>query len=206
MNPLDIADNNVEHLYFEFARRLRAVLDEVGAATHEPWMVVEGYRSQARQTWLFAQGRTRPGRKVTWIREPKWHGCGLAADVMPVHKAYAAPREWWEKLQEIGRQHGLKNPAWNAGDLGHLQLDTPEKGPVRLAALEWTRKGFPKMPDPTPTPITAPHVLIDGKPADIPMVEQGGHWYLQARAVAEAMGWPQPEWNAAVQELNVRTK
>lgn len=136
---VDTADRDWNHLHPEFAKRLRAVLDEVGAATHEPWVLVEGYRSEARQHWLYGQGRTRPGRKVTWVRDPKWHGCGLAADVMPAHKAYAAPRAWWEQLQAIGRKHGLSNPAWTSGDLGHLQFSDEA---LRARALAWAARGF----------------------------------------------------------------
>lgn len=46
-------------------------------------MVVEGLRSQERQDELYAQGRTKPGKIVTWTRNSK-HCVGKAMDVAPV--------------------------------------------------------------------------------------------------------------------------
>ena len=45
--------------------------------------VVEGLRSQARQAELYAQGRTKPGPKVTWTLESK-HIEGRAVDLAPM--------------------------------------------------------------------------------------------------------------------------
>ena len=45
--------------------------------------VVEGVRTKARQAELFAQGRTKPGPKVTWTLESK-HIEGRAADLAPM--------------------------------------------------------------------------------------------------------------------------
>lgn len=45
--------------------------------------VIETYRSQARQDWLYAQGRTRPGNVVTHAKKSR-HTDRCAADVVPV--------------------------------------------------------------------------------------------------------------------------
>ncbi len=45
--------------------------------------VVEGVRTKARQADLFAQGRTKPGPKVTWTLESK-HIEGRATDLAPM--------------------------------------------------------------------------------------------------------------------------
>lgn len=45
-------------------------------------LVVETYRSQARQNKLYAQGRTAPGNKVTWTKNSK-HTSRKAIDVVP---------------------------------------------------------------------------------------------------------------------------
>ncbi|HYE38239.1 M15 family metallopeptidase [Methylocaldum sp.] len=47
-----------------------------------PVCVVEGVRSKARQAQLYAQGRTAPGRVVTWTLKSK-HIDGLAVDLAP---------------------------------------------------------------------------------------------------------------------------
>lgn len=45
--------------------------------------VIEGLRSKARQQQLYAQGRTTPGKVVTWTLKSK-HIEGLAVDLGPV--------------------------------------------------------------------------------------------------------------------------
>lgn len=45
-------------------------------------MVVEGLRTKARQAELYAQGRTAPGKVVTWTLNSK-HIDGLAVDCAP---------------------------------------------------------------------------------------------------------------------------
>ena len=50
--------------------------------------VIEGVRSQARQDELWAQGRTKPGPVVTWVKTSGTHGIhadgyGHAVDMVP---------------------------------------------------------------------------------------------------------------------------
>ncbi len=53
--------------------------------------VTEGYRSSERQNWLYAQGRTRPGKIVTYLKGTKSsHYSGLAVDV--------AFKNWYGKV------------------------------------------------------------------------------------------------------------
>ena len=49
------------------------------------FMVVEGLRTKQRQEELYAQGRTKPGRIVTWTMKSK-HIDGLAVDIAPCNK------------------------------------------------------------------------------------------------------------------------
>lgn len=133
-------DRDPEHLHPAFRAKLAKVLEEVAAKTGHPWVIVEGYRSQARQTWLYSQGRTRPGNIVTWVKSPRWHGTGLAADVAPTKNGqvwYACPRSYWETLRTIYQSHGLGNPAWSKGDLGHVQ--SLNKG-FRATAQAWCKE------------------------------------------------------------------
>lgn len=54
--------------------------------------VIEGVRSEARQRQLYAQGRTAPGKIVTWTLKSKHRvqadGFGHAVDLLP------APYDW----------------------------------------------------------------------------------------------------------------
>lgn len=45
--------------------------------------VVEGLRTRERQAELYAQGRTKPGKKVTWTLHSK-HLDGKAVDLAPI--------------------------------------------------------------------------------------------------------------------------
>jgi peptidoglycan L-alanyl-D-glutamate endopeptidase CwlK len=140
---IQIPDRDYGHLFPEFRRRLQQVTLEMHERTGYEWHMVEGYRSAARQTYLYAQGRTRPGPVITWLKSPLWHGAGLAADMAPIRNGkvwYAAPRKLWEQLLATGKQHGMSNPAFRRGDLGHLQLSDPH---LRELALAWIKRGFP---------------------------------------------------------------
>lgn len=53
----------------------------------QDFMVLEGVRTPARQKELYAQGRTKPGPKVTWTLKSNHFkqadGCGHAVDLVP---------------------------------------------------------------------------------------------------------------------------
>lgn len=50
------------------------------------FMVIEGYRPQERQNELYAQGRTKPGRKVTWTLNSR-HTTGRAIDIVALKES-----------------------------------------------------------------------------------------------------------------------
>lgn len=68
--------------------KLVAVLELAIQRTEQDFMVLEGVRTPARQAELFAQGRTKPGNKVTWTLKSNHFvnpetGYGHAVDVVP---------------------------------------------------------------------------------------------------------------------------
>ena len=76
-------------------RRLQGVHPELVKVVHAasllspmPFLVVEGVRTEARQRELYAQGRTAPGRIVTWTMKSKHipgaDGLGHAVDLCPI--------------------------------------------------------------------------------------------------------------------------
>lgn len=67
-------------------------------------LVVETYRSQERQNWLYEQGRTRPGNIVTQIRN-SIHTLRNAVDIVP--------------QREVG---GKMTAIWNSGDRDTILL------------------------------------------------------------------------------------
>jgi peptidoglycan L-alanyl-D-glutamate endopeptidase CwlK len=66
--------------------------------------IIEGLRSKQRQAELYAQGRTKPGPKVTWTMNSnhmaKADGFGYAVDIYPypVSQVLGKPAKDWEPL------------------------------------------------------------------------------------------------------------
>lgn len=67
--------------------KLVRVVKRAAEVTEQDFMVLEGVRTRARQIELYAQGRTKPGRVVTWTLEsnhfPQADGFGHAVDLVP---------------------------------------------------------------------------------------------------------------------------
>jgi hypothetical protein len=199
-------DHDWTHLYPPFRQRLAATFGACSANGLEMQMV-EGYRSPARQLWLYAQGRTRPGNKVTALRVPKWHGAGCAADSYPVHGGrvvFAFTAQELSIYRAAMASHGLR-PTKFAGDLGHAELDTPDLE----KAMAWCDGGFKPMTDPTPIhtdppPPAADRIAFDGRLVDIPMLTKDGEHYLHLRELCANRGW-EVSWDAPTRVVNVKT-
>ena len=71
----------------------RKALEDIRRQGVNP-LVVETYRSQARQNKLYAQGRTAPGNKVTWTRNSK-HTTRKALDVVPQRSVGGSMKAIW---------------------------------------------------------------------------------------------------------------
>ena len=62
-----------------------------------PIKIFETYRPQARQDYLYAQGRTRPGDKVTWTLN-SFHTTRRAFDVIHKDLLWNAPESFWRAI------------------------------------------------------------------------------------------------------------
>lgn len=60
---------------------LEKAIEELKKNNVKP-LIVETYRAQSRQDYLYAQGRTRPGKKVTWTKN-SIHTKKNAVDIIP---------------------------------------------------------------------------------------------------------------------------
>lgn len=135
-----LPDNNPEHLYPSFAPALLRAIAEANAETVgkfeglRRWQIWEGYRSQARQDILYAQGRTKPGAIVTNVRTSN-HTRALAADVvwidMDWRPHWDGPETLWQILGHCARANGL---AWGGDWEMH---DTPHIEPRALQLVTW---------------------------------------------------------------------
>ncbi len=91
-----------------------------------PAVITEGARSQSRQDYLYAQGRTRPGPIITHARVSD-HTTGLAFDIdMYGHVADTVPGWIWDTAGAWGEYLGL---GWGGrfmsiNDQRHFFLET----------------------------------------------------------------------------------
>lgn len=93
--------------------------------------VAEAVRSQPRQAYLYAQGRTRPGNRVTNAPTnlTSWHGYGLAVDVIhatlgyePAGKNARGNEAWFARVGGIFKKHGCAwGGDWRKPDTPHMQ-------------------------------------------------------------------------------------
>ena len=96
--------NDIDALVPYVASRVRTVLARMEARGFDP-IVFESRRSLARQLWLYAQGRTRPGPKITWTLASK-HLSGKAVDIISRSKGWNWD-EFYRALAEEGRKVDL---------------------------------------------------------------------------------------------------
>ena len=110
-------DPDMAKLSPELRSRLARVMARMSAEHGHDVRVVEGLRSGARQEYLYAQGRERPGPVVTWTRESR-HESGRAADLI-VDGSYDNA-EAYRTLQRVAREEGLHTLGMT--DPGHVEL------------------------------------------------------------------------------------
>lgn len=98
--------------------------------------VVEGLRTPERQAELFAQGRTKPGAKVTWTLKSK-HIDGLAVDLAPVLPGGAIDWTNHAAFNEISRA---------------MFAAAKEQGITLRWGADWDRDGKPRERGETDSP------------------------------------------------------
>ena len=112
-------DRNLDSLHPAFSAVLVAWLNHVsGILTQVEFRVTETRRTEERQRWLYAQGRTPPfdrAPQVTWTLDSR-HRWGLAADIAMIRRStgeaiWSIPS--WEWLMKVGghERFGLRNLA-----------------------------------------------------------------------------------------------
>ena len=88
-------------------RQAKAVMKEMELLGH-PVRIVEGFRTNARQSELYAQGRTTPGNIVTYAKAGEsFHNYGVAVDYVFIKEGYNAPDALWQTLGAVMKRHGF---------------------------------------------------------------------------------------------------
>lgn len=120
--------------------------------------IVQGNRTQEYQNWLYQQGRTRPGKIVTWTKNSKHIGGG-AIDFAALDSA--GKITWDAKLypqiasifQKASNQLGVGitwGGQWTNKDWGHIELNPSALGKTQKASgsivpvYETLRRGMKK--------------------------------------------------------------
>jgi peptidoglycan L-alanyl-D-glutamate endopeptidase CwlK len=120
--PLTTANRDLTFLHPNVRDRVTLVMAEI-ERLGLPLRVFEGWRSPERQRYLFAQGRSRPGRKVTFSRAwESYHQYGLAVDIVGFVNGgwtWELPDATWSQMHAIGAAHGLERLGF---ETPHLQL------------------------------------------------------------------------------------
>lgn len=124
--PVGSVNSDTDALNPDFRARLGRVITRMHDEFGKDVQLVEGFRTQSRQDFLYDQGRTRPGDVVTWTKSSK-HTLGLAADVM-IDGSYT-DRTAFQQLAQVAAQEGLRT--LGAKDPGHIEL------PSRGGAVAW---------------------------------------------------------------------
>ena len=115
------SEKNLVGVDEQLAKVVRAVADKYDI------LVIEGVRTKERQADLYSQGRTKPGKIITWTMQSK-HLDGKAVDVVMLKNGTI---DW--------------NDSKSFEDLGKIMLDTAKQLGVKLRwGYDWDGDGVLK--------------------------------------------------------------
>ncbi|MDD3040082.1 M15 family metallopeptidase [Bacteroides sp.] len=95
-------------------------------------LITETYRPQARQNWLYEQGRTRPGNVVTWTRNSR-HTGRMAWDICKHVKGQEySDNSFFVKCGSIAKELGITwGGTWETPDKPHFEISSTWKEPKK---------------------------------------------------------------------------
>lgn len=93
-------------------------------------LITSTYRDQEAQNALYAQGRTKPGKRVTNAKGgDSFHNWRVAFDIVPLRAGKPVWRTdgpdaaLWRRIGQIGRAQGLEwGGDWKFKDMPHFQF------------------------------------------------------------------------------------
>jgi len=106
--------SKIDTLEPDFKAVMQDIIKQVSEATGLNWIVVSARRTMKEQGDLYAQGRTKPGKKVTNATPgSSAHNFGLGCDCAPLcagndHEIWwSAPSGFWEAYGAICEANGM---------------------------------------------------------------------------------------------------
>ena len=183
-------EKNLKTLVPDAEQQARLFLRQVKAAGVSV-KVINGTRTFAEQDALFAQGRTKPGPKVTKARGGfSNHNFGVAWDVGVFDgSAFIPESPLYDVCGKIGERMGL---VWGGHfhsitDKPHFQCQTG-KTFAELRGLVAGGKPVPVLPLPAQAGPPAVEVFLDGVLQDIPALLIDSHAFVGAKGFTDHLG------------------
>lgn len=94
----------------EAVQKVQETLEKEGI----PLKIFEAFRYPEKQADLYAQGRSKPGKVITYAQPwYSYHQYGLAVDFVIFKDGKwdwgmdGEKKKWWARMQELGKQYGL---------------------------------------------------------------------------------------------------
>lgn len=122
-------DRDWSKLHSAFSGRLKRWIAQAEAEFPQfAFRLGEGRRTEARQRWLYASGRTRPGPILTNTMDSR-HRVGLAGDMYVVRRSFPLKAVWdgrvWRAIYEKvpPEKYGLRCLEWEFVHLEHAESD-----------------------------------------------------------------------------------
>ena len=156
--------------------------------------ITDTVRTEKEQNDLYAKGRTKAGKIVTWVKYPySNHNWGMAFDVCRndgKNDAYYDGDNWFKKVGEIGKQFGL---AWG-GDWKGKQKDKPHfeltkyGSTTTLSRKYGTPANFKKTWKEVKYMFIERDYMYNGKLKSFKVINEKGENFIRVRDFAELLG------------------
>ena len=100
-------------------------------------LITETYRSQARQNYLYEQGRTRPGNVVTWTKNSR-HTGRMAWDICKNVKGKEySDAKFFDQCGAIAKRLGITwGGTWKTPDRPHFEVTSTWKAPKAATKVD----------------------------------------------------------------------
>ena len=136
-----------------------------------PVLITETYRSPERQDYLYEQGRTRPGKVVTWTRDSR-HESRMAWDVCKNTKGHEySDQMFFNRCGAIARRLGITwGGDWKTPDTPHFEV-----------TKDWKYEEEEM--------VTKEKIIVDGKEHQVDMIRKDGITYIKSRDIADLVGY-----------------
>lgn len=133
--------------------------------------ITETYRSQARQNYLYEQGRSRAGNVVTWTKNSR-HTGRMAWDICKNVKGQEySDSAFFSKCGQVAKRLGITwGGTWSTPDKPHFEISKEWKSPVQED--EMVEHGI---------------IIVDGKQCKVDMIRKDGYTYIKTQDIGKAL-------------------